>query len=491
MSRRRKREPNLKKRAVLYFTAFVLFILSVVFLFQLVLIDTFYRRVKIREINEITSSLITAVGSEQLTATADSLSVKYRTCILVLSTGGKSRSIVAKAHGYPDCVIHKMRDEEFEQLYAEAKGSGSVTKTVPKKLPKEGGFEQVAPQDAVKSIIRAGVFTDDDGNEYALFIDAQLTPLNSSVAALRYQFSWTTLAVLLIAAFAAYIFADKISKPLSRINDTAKKMASGDLSVSFPVEGYLETKELAGTLNYAVGEIARSDRLQRELIANVSHDLRTPLTMIAGYAEILRDIPGENTPENLQVIIDETKHLSELVNDMLDLSRIEAGVKKPEFAEFDLTGTVREVLERYSALTVHDGYEITFDDSPGTAFVSADRSMIIQVIYNLVNNAINYTGDDKLVFVTEEFRKNGEGKDAVRITVRDTGAGIDPEHIHEIWDRYYKVDKDHKRAAKGTGIGLSIVKHILQAHAADFGVESSKSVGSSFWFELPLLKTLD
>ncbi len=491
MSRSRKREPNLKKRAVLYFTAFVLFILSVVFLFQLVLLDTFYRRVKIREINEITSSIKAAVDSEQLTATADSLSVKYRTCILILSTGGESRTVVAKAHGYPDCVIHKMRDKEFEQLYSEAKLSGSVTKTVSKKPGFEGGFEEVAPRDAVKSIIRACVITDDGGNEYALFVDAQLTPLNSSVAALRYQFSWTTLAILIIAAIAAYIFADKISKPLTRINDTAKKMAAGDLSVSFPVEGYLETKELAGTLNYAVDEIARSDRLQRELIANVSHDLRTPLTMIAGYAEIMRDIPGENTPENLQVIIDETKHLSELVNDMLDLSRIEAGVKKPEFTQFDLTGTVREVLGRYSALIYHDGYEITFDDSPGTAIVSADRSMIIQVVYNLVNNAVNYTGDDKKVFVTEEFRKNGEGKDTVRITVRDTGAGIDPEHIHEIWDRYYKVDKDHKRAAKGTGIGLSIVKHILQAHSADFGVESSKALGSSFWFELPLSKTLD
>ena len=253
--------------------------------------------------------------------------------------------------------------------------------------------------------------------------------------------------------------------------------------------GYLETRELAATLNYAAGEIAKSDSLQRELIANVSHDLRTPLTMISGYAEVMRDIPGENSPENLQIIIDEAGRLSELVTDMLDLSKIRAGTKTPEMSFFDLTETIREVMLRYDKLISHDGYKISFVQEC-EAFVNADRTMMLQVVYNLINNAVNYTGEDKRVTVTQQICER-DGERRVRISVADTGVGIPRDQIPLIWDRYYKIDKVHRRAAVGTRLGLSIVKGILRMHNAAYGVESCEGHGSVFWFELPLSENTD
>jgi signal transduction histidine kinase len=195
---------------------------------------------------------------------------------------------------------------------------------------------------------------------------------------------------------------------------------------------------------------------------------------------MMRDIPGENSPENVQAIIDETTRLSELVSDLMDLSKLQAGSRKPTLAVFDLTATVRDTMQRYDTLIRHEGYSIELQ-AEGEAFVRADRTMILQVIYNLINNAVNYTGESRRVVVTETV---SEGR--VRLSVADDGEGIPPEQIPAIWDRYYRVDKVHKRAVMGTGLGLSIVKSILETHGAAYGVDSAVGVGSIFWFELPL-----
>jgi signal transduction histidine kinase len=223
--------------------------------------------------------------------------------------------------------------------------------------------------------------------------------------------------------------------------------------------------------------------MQKELLANVSHDLRTPLTMIRGYGEVMRDLPGENTPENVQLIIDEAERLSELVDDMLDLSRLQAGTRELKIELFDLTEVVRALMTRYDKLIEHEGYDMTFH-ADEHVLVQADRTMILQAVYNLINNAVNYAGADRRVEVTQ--RREGE---RVRISVRDFGKGIEEEHLPLIWDRYYKVDRVHTRATVGTGLGLSITKDILERHGADYGVRSTPGEGSEFWFELPVDNT--
>ena len=237
-------------------------------------------------------------------------------------------------------------------------------------------------------------------------------------------------------------------------------------------------EELNDTLNYAKTELAATEKLQRELIANISHDLRTPLTMITGYGEVMRDLPGENTPENIQIIIDEATRLSTLVNDLLDLSKLQSGALQAEKKVFCLTDSVKAIFDRYAKLVEQDGFNISFE-SKEDVFINADELRISQVLYNLVNNAVNHAGEDKTVILTQTVKDK-----RVRVEVTDHGEGIPADKLPYIWDRYYKVDKEHRRGVIGSGLGLSIVKSILDAHNARYGVRSAVGKGSTFWFEI-------
>ena len=489
---------GIKGRIVLYFTAFILLMLVVIWVVQISLLGVFYRRTKLHELEEVSQTVSSYLGTGSLEDITYEMSTKYKICMIVFETSGDElgRQVVS-VESTPMCLIHHLTPGALGEFYSKALASGgrfverfTMGKGLVQDVPRgsagddgDGGEERRIGGDEVTMAVSVISASGRDGRSYAIFADTEFTQMHTAETLLNTQFLWLAGSIVLLTAFVAYIFAVNISGPLTNMNESAKKLAAGDYEPNFRVEGYRETRELAETLNFAASEISRSDRLQRELIANVSHDLRTPLTMISGYAEVMRDIPGENTPENVQVIIDESNHLSALVNDMLDLSKIEAGVKKPEKTEFSLTAAVSDVLERYSQLREHDGYSIEFEHGEDVS-VCADRTMILQVLYNLVNNAINYCGADKKVIVTQSVAESESGE-SVRITVRDHGEGISPENIPLVWDRYYRVDKLHKRSSVGSGLGLSIVKKILQQHGALFGVESVPGEGSAFWFELP------
>ena len=220
--------------------------------------------------------------------------------------------------------------------------------------------------------------------------------------------------------------------------------------------------------------------MQRDLIANVSHDLRTPLTMLKAYAEMIRDLSGDNPKkrnEHLEIIINETDRLSLMVNDILDLSKLESGKQKITPSEFEISSKLSEIIDRFTGISERMGYKIQFTpDKECTVFCDAVK--IEQVIYNLINNAINYTGEDKQVFVRQINASNG-----IIIEVEDTGEGIPPDKIKLIFDKYYRSE-NHKREVVGTGLGLSIVKAVLKLHNYDYGVRSKIGKGSVFWFRI-------
>ena len=260
-------------------------------------------------------------------------------------------------------------------------------------------------------------------------------------------------------------------------------MAAGDFSVNFKGEySYAEMDALAETLDYAKEEIGKSDELQKEVLANVTHDLKTPLTMIKAYASMIQEISGDNPEKrakHTQVIIDESDRLTSLVNDILNLSKIRSGMDSLKISNFNLSEFVHTVLERFDYLTETQGFCIV-RDIEDELYTEADQEKIEQVVYNLVGNAINYTGEDKKIAVGLKRTEQG-----LRLTVTDTGKGIPPEEVDTIWDRYYRSAETHKRPIKGTGLGLSIVKTILLKHGFDFGVESEVGKGSTFYVVFP------
>ncbi len=332
--------------------------------------------------------------------------------------------------------------------------------------------------DSAQIMIYADIIELDDNSECFLIITSSISPVNNTVEIIKGQMFIVSIAFILLSIVFSVYASQRIAKPISKTNNSAKELAKKNYDINFDATGYLEVEELNNTLNYAKTELAATEKLQRELIANISHDLRTPLTMITGYGEVMRDLPGENTPENIQIIIDEATRLSSLVNDLLDLSKLQSGAIQPEKKDFCLTDSIKNIFERYAKLKEQDGYNITFESSEDV-YVNADELKISQVIYNLVNNAINHAGDDKTVIVTQTVKDK-----KVLIEVEDHGEGIPADKLEYIWDRYYKVDKEHKRGVIGTGLGLSIVKTILDSHNAHYGVKSRYGKGSTFWFEL-------
>lgn len=501
----RREKISMKWKVFFYLLGFTVVLLVILWLFQICYLDTFYKIIKNKEAENAMAIMETILqtDSDQISEDIDALAAKYNLSILVADTEG---SLQYSAEYIPNSRMDMLSKEIFQQYYEQAQQNGGQAKiefegnrnlTMPKEEaaapqpPEEGiqeGESQIPPraddflkrgQEQMESAVYVSI-VETDTRTLVILLDSMLTPVDATVTTLKTQMVWISGIMLLLSLLISFLISRKITRPIVKINESAKELARGDYNVSFAGKDYREIAELSDTLNYATRELEKTENLRRELIANVSHDLRTPLTMIIAYAEVMRDLPGENTPENIQVVIEEAERLTNLVNDMLDLSKLQSGVMEKKAEIYNLTESIQRVLQRYNKLVEQDGYNIVFEYDQ-EVFVLADEFKIFQVIYNLINNAINYTGADKKIIV-RQLRSD----ETVRIEVEDSGVGIKPQELPYVWDRYYKVDKTHRRAVAGTGIGLSIVKNILILHQARYGVESRPGCGSTFWFQLEL-----
>jgi signal transduction histidine kinase len=280
----------------------------------------------------------------------------------------------------------------------------------------------------------------------------------------------------------AVIIAKRVSKPIEEITKSAMILANGNYNTRFTGRGFYEIVALSETLNTAAVELSRVESLRRELLANISHDLRTPLSLIYSYAEMMRDFPREITSDQIQTIMDEARRLTTLVNDILDISKLENEMEKLNITRYNLTQSILETTETTEKLLKKDGFEILFSHN-GDVYVDADKSKIDRAFYNLLVNAVNYSGESRNILVAQTIAGNN-----VRIEVKDYGEGIAGVDLPFIWDRYYKSGKTHKRAVTGSGLGLSIVKKIIEIHGGRYGVISEAAKGSTFWFEIGMSK---
>lgn len=481
-----KTHPSIRWKVFLYLMGFVGVLLALLWTFQIVFLEDFYTKIKVHSIESQVDTIIENIDDGDLKNLLDHISWTDNFLIRVVDPSGQ---ILEKAGvAREEMQIHTDPEQlkrDFERtlergvLVDDRKINLNKLENGGKKLEFKGDvspFKQPMQLITYREIVQKA-----DGSQVMVVIDSMLTPLAGTVETLRIQLVCISVLMVLLAAGMAVLLSRKVSRPIVSINTAAKELAKGQYDVTFAGGGYQEVDELAGTLNYAARELGRTDQLRRELVANVGHDLRTPLTLITGYAEVMQDLPGENTPENLQIIIDEARRLSALVSDILDLSKLESGVQKMDWQPVALTQSIRSILTRYSRLVSQDGYQIQLQ-AQEEVWVQGDEVRLEQVIYNLVNNAIHYTGADKNITITQTVDDGW-----VTVTVVDTGEGIAPEQLPLIWDRYYKIDKNHRQSAVGTGLGLSIVKGVLEQHHARYGVDSVVGEGSRFWFALPVL----
>ena len=490
---------GIKWKIFIYLLGFTAVLLILLWVLQTVYLEDFYKRIKINELDDAFENIQSVIDDDNLDNSIELIGSSYDICILVTDEYGNK---VYSSEQNMQCNIHKLRPDELRKMinFARINGGTYAVKienqirdfSNPERqsdsgvggneignIPyRENKFHNMPDMTESESIIRIDIMRKSDGSEIVVMINTIITPMDATVHTLRIQLVYISIIMVVLSLIIAVIISWRISKPIIKINESARKLGKGDYDVYFDGNGYKEIAQLSDTLNHTTKELAKAEAIQRELIANVSHDLRTPLTMITAYSEVMRDLPGENTPENIQVVIDEANRLTNLVNDLLDVSKLQAGVAKLELKEYDITDSIESVLTRYSKFLEQNGYTINFIYDRHVNVV-ADEYKIYQVIYNLVNNAINYTGDDKTVTVRQIVTGC-----IVRIEVIDTGRGIAPEELENVWERYYKIDKKHKRAVMGTGLGLSIVKNILKLHNYQYGVSSVPDKETIFWFEL-------
>lgn len=469
-----------------YLVLFVVFVIALLWLFQIVLLDDFSRWNKTHQIRSASETLANNMDNDHLESLIDRLADNGDVCILLLSAQGK---VVYASKDIRFCLIHRMSTRDLNWWCSKAPEDGSVITELfnVQPLPKEqfdfrnvrGNFPFLVIRDQ-QSLLCARRVTFKDGTLGYLLLNTIITPLNTTVATLRSQLLIITLLVLLGAFLLASIISHKVTQPIIETNTAARALSRGQYTPPQHGNNYREMAELNQTLTLAALELSQVEHLQHELIANISHDLRTPLTMIGGYAEVMRDLPGELTPENMQIIIEETNRLTSLVNEIMDFSRLQTGSIQINREIFQLTESLQNILSRVSKLVENDGYQIHFHfDRP--AYVNADEKKIGQVVYNLLGNALTYTGEDKTVTLVQRCHEN-----TVYIGISDTGKGIVAEDIPLIWNRYYRTKESHRRAIIGSGLGLSIVRSILEKHDVPYGVESDIDKGTTFWFELAI-----
>lgn len=491
----------LRYKLGIYFIAFSAIMLMFLWIFQTVFLENCYTFIKQHQVKTYAEKIIDSIQSgENTTDTINRLSRENELSVYVYdSTDGLMSEKYTSQYINPTGLREINMQSVYNYYKLAKKAGGHYTENSVKNdddlqidvrpqrvstddehKPDIGNIEK---RNKAENMIYAKVFNLNDHTECFVLITALVTPVSSVIDTLHMQLAIVSIVFLAFSIVLSVIVARRISKPLGEINEGVKELAKQNYHIAFNSSGYREVNELSDTLNVTRKELQNVENLRQELIANISHDLRTPLTMITGYAEVMRDLPGENTPENVQVIIDESNRLTSLVNDMLDLSKLQAGAIEIAREEFSLTDSINDIFRRYAKLIEQDGYNIKFV-ADKNVFVYADEIKIGQVVYNFINNAINHCGEDKTVIVTQKATEK-----RVRIEVADHGEGIDGEKLENIWDRYYKVDKTHKRGVIGTGLGLSIVKNILDLHGARYGVKSKRNSGSTFWFELDVTKT--
>lgn len=295
------------------------------------------------------------------------------------------------------------------------------------------------------------------------------------------MFIFACLMAFSVGFIAVYFLTASLIKPLHDMSEATKAYAEGDFGPRVKVKGDDELAELVRAFNKMASDLSLLESSRRSFVANVSHELKTPMTTIGGFIDGILDgtIPESQQKHYLSIVSDETKRLSRLVTAMLNMSKIEAGELKLNPKAFDISAEIFNVLLSFEQIIERKHIEISGLDRLHSVTVTADEDMIHQVIYNLVDNAVKFTENGTIsVFADDD-------ENATLIKVVNTGAGISSEEREKIFERFYKVDKSRSYDVKGAGLGLYICKTIVEMHGGSIGCNSEEGKYTELWFTIP------
>ena len=391
-------------------------------------------------------------------------------------------------------TIYKIENQSYcnlhETLLSDASNNDMIVSTavaMRKKCRTTGGFVQTLNPPRLSGSAQLLVGRNTSGGEYTVLVTTSLVHVAEAGNVLSTVLPMTAALIFIMALSAAWLFSAWFTKPLRQLSSAARQMALGNYAVQVDSSRRDELGDLAQDFNHMASEVQHAAQMQRDLLANVSHDLRTPLTLIKGYAETVRDITGDDKAhrdEQMNIIVDEADRLTALVSSVMELSKVTSGADKCERVHFDMGQLCDEVSERYDAICAQNGWQLQLELPEEELPVYADPDMMQRALHNLLGNAMHHIGQDG-IFILRAFRCS----EGVRVEVEDHGPGIAAADLPYIFDRYYRSRSDAGK--QGTGLGLSITKAIFQQHSFRFGVQSTVGKGTIFWFVMSDLPYVD
>lgn len=441
---------------------FIGLMLALILFLQTTFLDGTYKNNKIAYLKDTATQIDEGIQNDDILSVLEDISFSNEVCVRVI-TDAVGFTTYQDASS---CALGKLSNKQLNKIATTTFDNGG-----------EALFDNNSSY--LKNVYIYSKLSKVNDENVLIMLSTSIVPLQSTIDTMYDQFNIIIIVVVIATILLALCLSSLIVKPIKKIEMEATNLPSGKYDHKLVKTDAREIENLNNTLARANEEIIKADVARKELIGNVSHDLRTPLTMIVGYGEMIRDFPEENNVENINVIINEAKRLSTLVDDLLDLSKVESGkieFHKKDIKISDLLGSVYDQFEPYCKA---NNIELILDIKDD-AVVNVDENRLKQVLHNFMSNALNYNDakDTKIIIGEEKV----EG--AYRIYVYDNGSGVRQEDKDKIWNRYYKVDKEHKRSHIGSGIGLSLCRDILDKMGYKYGVDSVYKEYSKFYFDI-------
>lgn len=480
---------SIKSKLWLTFTGLVVVILAVVWIFQVVLLNQFYtkeREQSVIEESKIVNQLyIQSLESNDLTGLTYSYnylreSGKLHTFFFILDEDDNivfpedenKRHFLVKGNT-PEDLKKLISDDKYEINTLVLENEDDFRKDFNEKN------DRYDDSNVKKFVIRKAIIVNtpiyDNNDEYlgrSIFI-SNLIPLRETSSILKKQLSIITAISVLIGSLLALYFSKQFTMPIIKITHATRDIAKGKFETRVNIASRDEIGILGEDVNKMAQQLGMIEELRKDFISNVTHELKTPIGIIRAYAELIRDINDEETKDdNVKVIVDESIRLNEMVEDILTLSKMEAGYDKLSLENNNLPSLLEDVLNRLQVLMENKSINVLLDYEDDYD-IKCDYNKMFQVFYNIINNSVNHSNQESEISI-KIFKENNK----VITEIKDQGSGIPEDELENIWERFYKVEKSRTRTDSGTGLGMSIVKNILDLHGFNVEVESEVGVGT-------------